>query len=117
MDGDLNAKLADFAGFLLDGSLLLVAVTASHQYPGPALSIKGDVFSFGSVLYEIMSGATPYCDLFEDEIQARYTKGEFLETESLGAIGSIIGNCWQSRYDVSAAIVRDLRGMSSSDIA
>jgi serine/threonine protein kinase len=35
LDRHLNAKLADFAGSSLDGSPLLIGVTASHEYPGP----------------------------------------------------------------------------------
>src|SRR5271163_4530108 len=39
LDENLNAKLADFAGSSIDGSPLLIAVTASHEYPGPLLSV------------------------------------------------------------------------------
>ena len=111
LDENLNAKLADYAGSSLDGSPLLVAVTASHRYPGLALSIKGDLFAFGSVLYEIMTGVAPYHTLSEADIYARYSKGEFPETKSLQAIGSIVRKCWQGRYDASDAVIRDLKGM------
>ena len=53
LDENLNAKLADFAGSSIYRSPLLIAVTASHECPGPLLSIKGDLFALGSVLYEI----------------------------------------------------------------
>ena len=83
LDENLNAKLADYAGSSLDGSPLLVAVTASYRYPGLALSIKGDLFTFGSVLYEIMTRVAPYHTLSEADIYARYLKGEFPKTKSL----------------------------------
>lgn len=38
LDKDLNVKLADFAGSSIDGSPLLIAVTASYEYSGPLLS-------------------------------------------------------------------------------
>jgi hypothetical protein len=44
-----------------------MAVTASHEYPGPTLSVQGDIFAFGSVLYEIITGNAPYADSAEDE--------------------------------------------------
>lgn len=59
LDRNLNVKLADFAGSSVDGSPLLIAVTASHEHPESILSSAGDLFAFGSVLYEIMTENTP----------------------------------------------------------
>lgn len=56
MDKGLSAKLADFAGLSIDGSSLLIAVTTIHEYPGPLLSSQGDLFAFGCVFYEILTG-------------------------------------------------------------
>jgi serine/threonine protein kinase len=39
LDEHLNAKLGDFGGSSLDGSPLLVEVTASYKYPGLLLPI------------------------------------------------------------------------------
>jgi serine/threonine protein kinase len=113
LDENLNAKLADFAGSSLDGSPLLVIVTESHEFPGPLLSTRADIFAFGSVLYEIMTRHAPYEGWNEREIRARYLKGEFPETESLQAIGTIIKKCWQGSYNRSEILVHDLRGISS----
>ncbi|KAF1994760.1 kinase-like protein [Amniculicola lignicola CBS 123094] len=100
---ELDAKLADFAGSSLDGSALMIAVDSSHEYPGPLLSIKADLFALGSVLYSIMTGALPYQDLLqegkEDEIKFLYEGGMFPETETVGPIGAIIMKCWQAKYD------------------
>lgn len=110
LDENLNAKLADFAGSSIDGSPLLIAVTASHEYPGPLLSIKGDLFALGSVLYELMTGDSPFSGLSDKEIRSRYLKGEFPYTESLQAVGNVIRKCWQGRYSGSGMIIEDLRG-------
>ena len=77
LDEHLNVKLADFGGSSIDGSPLLVQVTASHRYPGQLLSVQGDIFALGSTLYEIMAGVVPYHELTEEEIEARYKKGTF----------------------------------------
>lgn len=109
LDRNLNVKLADFAGSSVDGSPLLVAVTASHEHPESILSPIGDLFAFGSVLYEIMTGNTPYAALSEDEICTRYSKGEFPDTTFLKDVGGIIRNCWQSKYGGAGTAIKDLK--------
>ncbi|KAI2618125.1 kinase-like protein [Hypoxylon sp. NC1633] len=108
LDKGLNARVGDFAGSSVDGSPLLVLVTESHAFPGSPLSIQADLFAFGSVIYEIMTTHCPYDGLDETEITARYARGEFPETESLGAIGTIIKKCWQGAYSASDEIINDL---------
>ncbi|KAF7443890.1 spindle assembly checkpoint kinase [Pyrenophora tritici-repentis] len=110
----LNAKLADFVRSSLNGSPLLIAVTPSHEYPGPALSVQGDLFAFGSVLYEIMTGNVPYADLTEDEILDRYVKRDFPDTDFLRVIGEITRKCWQGQYHGFDMVVGDLSGISQS---
>lgn len=112
VDEDLNIKLVDFAGSSIDGSPLLIGATASHRYPGPR-SPQKDLFSLGSVLYEIMTGETPYNELSNTEIYGRYLKGEFPDTESLQAIGSIIRKCWQGKYNRCETIIEDLKRVNS----
>ena len=93
LDAHLNAKLADFAGSSLDRCPLLVAVTASHQYPRLAISILGDIFALGSTFYEIITGGVPYPEFSNKEIKARYLKGDFPNIKSSGLIGDIIIHC------------------------
>jgi serine/threonine protein kinase len=109
LDERFNAKLGDFAGSSLDGSKLLIGVTSSHRSPGSVLSTQGDIFAFGSVLYEIMTGDLPYAGLSSDEISARYQRGQFADTASLGEMGAIIKRCWLEKYDGFEALVRDLK--------
>ncbi|KAL2015856.1 hypothetical protein VTK56DRAFT_4689 [Thermocarpiscus australiensis] len=90
LDRRLDAKLADFAGSSLDGSPLLIGVTASHEYPGPLLCTEADIFALGSTLYELMNESRPYAGLSDVAIAQKYKRGEFAETESLGSVGRII---------------------------
>ncbi|AEO62452.1 uncharacterized protein THITE_2039513 [Thermothielavioides terrestris NRRL 8126] len=113
LDAYLNAKVADFAGPSIDGSPLLVVVTESHEIPGPRLSVQADLFALGSVLYEIMTGHPPYEGLDDAAIRALYLNRKFPETASLGAIGTIIEQCWQGNYSGAEAVVEKLRGIAS----
>lgn len=65
-----------------------------------------DIFAFGSALHEIITSHAPYEGLDERKIRARYTRGEFPETETLEAIGDIIKDCWQGSYN-GAEILAD----------
>ncbi|RDA87982.1 hypothetical protein CP532_3437 [Ophiocordyceps camponoti-leonardi (nom. inval.)] len=69
LDADLNAKVADFAGSSLDESPLLIESSASYQCPETHLSVKGDLFAFGSLVYEIVTGREPYAGRDGDEIR------------------------------------------------
>ncbi|RSL96429.1 hypothetical protein CDV31_013465 [Fusarium ambrosium] len=111
LDEELNAKLADFAGSSIDGSPLLVAVPASHEYPGSLLSIQGDLFAFGCIVYEIMTQQIPHHGKTDGEIRGLYTRGVFPDTSSLGALGGICKKCWLGQYPKSEALVQDLKGM------
>jgi serine/threonine protein kinase len=110
LDTRLDVKLADFAGSSLDGSPLLIGVTASHEYPGPLLSVEADLFALGSTLYELMTESRPYAGLTDEVILEHYSKGGFAKTESLGGMGSIITKCWRGEYKDCSHIVCDLKG-------
>lgn len=109
LDASLNAKVADFSGSSVDRSPLLVVVAATHAYPKEKPSIKGDLFALGSVLYELITGIVPDSGLSEEAIETRYLKGELPDTSSLGAVGSIIRNCWQGKCDDADLVIRNLR--------
>lgn len=78
LDANLNPKVADFAGSSIDGSPLLVVVTESHEYPGPLLSIKADLFALDSVFYEIMTGYPPYKGLMDTKLPPCLARESFL---------------------------------------
>lgn len=119
----LDVKIGDFAGSSMDGSPLNFVIKASHRYPGPLLSIKADIFALGSDLYQIATGSSPYHDIgmgdagdedeilqkIEEEITARYVRGEFPEAQSLGEIGKIIARCWHGAYDCADEIATQNR--------
>lgn len=89
-----------------------MGVTASHESPESLLSVQGDLFAFGCVLYEIMTKQVPHDGKTDDEIRGLYTSGVFPDTSSLGAVGRIVRKCWLGKCLESKALVRDLKGMS-----
>lgn len=110
LDDRLNLKLADFAGSSIDSEPLLVTVTVSHEYPGDLSSTQGDIFAFGSAMYEIMTGERPYSSLSEVDTRMRYQNKEFPDVASLGSLGHVIRACWEGSYRNSKALAKDLKG-------
>ena len=113
LDTQLDAKLADFGGLSLDGSPLLIAVTASHRSPGPTLSVQGDLFALGSTMYRIITGVPPHAPL-DDEIEALYAQSKFVDTMELDPISLVITHCWQGWYHAANIVVADITGMDRS---
>lgn len=111
LDANLNAKLADFAGSSLDGSPLLVVVTESHRRPGDTCCVEADIFAFGSTLYTIVTGQSPYHDLSDYEIDERFVHGSFPQTDSLGPLGKIISKCWRDEYPDAKSVHKEIEGM------
>ncbi|KAG6000855.1 hypothetical protein E4U21_004941 [Claviceps maximensis] len=110
LDGELNIKLADFAGSSIDSLPLLVCITASSAHPYNPCSIHGDLFAFGSLAYEITTGKKPYAALPAEEITARYRQRHFPDVSSLGSVGHVIRSCWNDEYSSSKDVARDLKG-------
>ena len=108
---ELDAKLGDFGGSSLDGSRLLIGVKPNHQYPGPTLSIRGDLFALGSTIYEIMAGHDPY---HERSVELLYQQHLFPATGHLGPIGEIIARCWRGEYDSTDDVYADIQGLNFS---
>ncbi|KAL2755467.1 hypothetical protein ACRALDRAFT_2041830 [Sodiomyces alcalophilus JCM 7366] len=113
LDGNLNARVADFAGSSLDGSPLLIESPACYQCPESTTSVKGDMFAFGSLVYEIMTGREPYQGLDGVEIRLLFASKTFPDTTHLGGLGHIVEKCWHGRYSGCDNLLRDLESIAS----
>jgi hypothetical protein len=57
------------------------------------------MFALGSLLYEIISGKQPLENVGDDDVQRRYTVGEFPDV-SLMPLGNVILHCWGQEKQV-----------------
>lgn len=105
-----NARLGDFAWASMRWGTMIAQIPASHEYPGDRLSVRGDLFAFGSVMYELVTGSEPFVTFTDDEIRARFSNGIFPDVRSLGALGTIITRCWAATYDNAKEVVGNLEG-------
>ncbi|KAF2794473.1 hypothetical protein K505DRAFT_324717 [Melanomma pulvis-pyrius CBS 109.77] len=111
---DLSLLLNDFSGSRVGDKTELVGPETSYakalqddQYDTVQGSMEGEVFSIGSLLYEILTGQKPYSDLGNREIKDLFQQGSFPPTSTL-AFGTIIQGCWMGRFssaeEVKAAL-------------
>lgn len=101
LDNALDLWLCDFSGSLygnLDGAGM---ESIRFFLPRDAVaipSVKSDLFALGSAIYYIMLGREPYDALSEDEVTARYSRGNFPEVDSIPC-GKIILGCWEGGFN------------------
>ncbi|KAH6845680.1 hypothetical protein B0I37DRAFT_328984 [Chaetomium sp. MPI-CAGE-AT-0009] len=85
------------AGCTVQGTSL-VLFTERHEFPGPLLSTRANLFALVSVLYEITKGQPPYQGLKDTKIRARCLRvHDFPEATSFGALGALTEKCWRSK--------------------
>ncbi|KAF2756439.1 spindle assembly checkpoint kinase [Pseudovirgaria hyperparasitica] len=109
LDLDLNAKVADFAGSVIDREPYLCFYEASYSHPNiKGVCVQSEIFALGSTFYEILTGFKPYPNLSIDEIEKSYSLDEFPPLDGLDICQSIISKCWERSYSGVESLLRDI---------
>jgi serine/threonine protein kinase len=102
--------LCDFAGSSLIGHARM-GVRAEVRFcrlPYQSMAtVQDDLFSLGSVLYELSTGLVPYATLTDEDVVRLYTIKKFPPICNL-PMGKIIANCWNERYQSANEVLLDL---------
>ena len=77
---------------------------------------KSDLFALGSVMYFIMAGREPYDGLSEDEITARFSRGEFPQVDEFEC-GQTISGCWTGKFNNAQEVVVSLSGEAAGQVS
>lgn len=107
-------KLGDFGGSRIDNEGALGAEETLYKLPRFGRTwreldeTKRELFALGCGIYEITAWKTPYAELPIEQAVAKYSKGDFPDTQDLVA-GDIIRKCWHEEYDAAADVEEDLR--------
>ncbi|KAL2124231.1 hypothetical protein VTJ04DRAFT_596 [Mycothermus thermophilus] len=111
LDAQLNARVANFTGSSMDGSTLPYEMSSpGYVYPGDRNCKKGDVFAFGSLVFELLTGREPHQGLTRGEIWTKHRIGAFdQKATSLGRLGGLILKCWLGAYEGFEEVVAELK--------
>lgn len=111
IDDHYDIKICDFA--------------SSHNYKAPSTDLAiqplryrravddfnelvfnpaDDIFAFGSICYEIITGEAPYPQLDDESVKLQFIRGEFPATEGI-SFGTIIRDCWNGKFMSFRAIL------------
>jgi serine/threonine protein kinase len=128
VNSDWTAKISDFQGQLNDpdGNVKMLATAennARSRLPGPGpdddFTTQTDIFAFGTLLYYLWYGHPPYPELDAlrdgDEIQARYSRGDFPVDAHTVGLENIIWRCWNSTYISASEILDEISSLSHSE--
>lgn len=115
VDENYNLRICDFSGSVfgeLDGGAMESTRYFLPRSPLCPPSIHSDLFALGSAVYFFMATHDPYHTLPEDEVSARYSRGEFPDVAGI-AVGQVILGCWKAQYSNAYNVWRDLESLLS----
>jgi hypothetical protein len=70
-------------------------------------TVQDNLFTLGSVLYELSTRSVPYTMLKDEDVVRLYTVKKFLLVSNL-PIGKIIVNCWNKSYQSADKVLLNL---------
>lgn len=112
-----DVVLADFASCCIN-DIKMSTVTNKARYRPPSyenpdyqITLQGDFFAFGSVIYFLVTSEAPYKDLTDDEVVKLYTLGSFPDV-SKWPIGAGISKCWHGKYSTASQLLKGIRQSS-----
>jgi len=104
LDAELSLKIADFSGSSLKGSQASACVGTRFLPPNfnwcSLPTVQQDLYSFGSTIYNIMTGKPPFQELPSDKVRELYKGYQFPDVTGL-LCGEIIERCW--RCEIASA--------------
>jgi len=78
-------------------------------------SVLDDLFSMGSLFYEVLTGNTPYKELDSDEVSDLYQEHIFPSVDDIQpqGYGEITSKCWNEKYESILEMQADLEIIDS----
>jgi serine/threonine protein kinase len=109
-----DVVLADFASCVMNG-VKMSNVSNKTRYrlpgsdqPGYQVTVQDDLFAFGTLVYNLITGKVPYEEQTDEEVIKLYTSGIFPDLSGLPMSG-LIDRCWRGGYSSATQVLKDIR--------
>lgn len=109
-----DVVLTDFGSSMLDG-VKVSDIMNHHRYrpadfeePNYFITVKDDLFAFGTLAYYLTTGKEPYEEKANEEIIELYANGIFPLVSGL-EMGRIMLKCWMGGYSSATEVLEDIR--------
>ncbi|RMJ01558.1 hypothetical protein CDV36_015701 [Fusarium kuroshium] len=111
----LRVKIGDLGDSAVEGDGFTPTVYEEARYALPCRGrdlderpvAKTELFALGSAIYEILAWARPFPELEDEEVEERYSRGQFPCLDSID-IGVTIMNCWKEVYETADEVAAAL---------
>ena len=114
LSSSMDIKICDFGFSRMIGEEVTGGPEIRYSRPRPGSQLEAtvldDIFSVGSLLYEILTGSLPYADTETIEVDRWFQAHVFPPTEDVRPMifADIIEKCWNEKYQSISSIQDDL---------
>jgi serine/threonine protein kinase len=119
--GDDCLKLIDFEGCSIDGKPAdSLYEWFSYRRSTPTISTQTDIFAYGCVIYEVMTGRPPYHELETSDnpsslVEQLYEQNQFPDVAHL-PLGELMQSCWHGTVSTMNEVMQALEAASLSSL-
>ena len=112
-------KIIDFEGCSIDGEEASSCYECfSYRRSTPLVSKQTDIFAYGCVMYEIMTGTPPYHELEKSDdrvrlVELQYQENRFPDVRHL-PLGEVMQSCWHGTLSSMSEVIQALEAASHS---
>lgn len=111
LDDNFDIKICDFASShnwkTPSKDLAIQPVRYRRPFDDFVYNPADDIFAFGSICYEIITGCPPYAELDDENVMLQSSRGAFPETKEL-SLGHVTRNCWEGHFTSFEAILNTI---------
>ncbi|KAI6090323.1 kinase-like protein [Hypoxylon rubiginosum] len=117
IDSARNILLCDFAGSSIDDKPAIVRAEPGYRHPDEAEwkqpTIRSEIHSLGSVIFEIMTGKKPHDGLEEHEIVQLIEQGKYPDVSNV-PLNDTIEKCWKGVFQSAAEVAQVIASQIAS---
>ncbi|XXG98936.1 hypothetical protein Hte_005269 [Hypoxylon texense] len=104
--------LCDFGGSSIDDHKALAKAEGGYHHPDEAEwsapTIRSEIHSLGSVIFEIMTGKKPHDGLEEHEVRQLIEQGKYPDVSNV-PLKDTIEKCWKGVFHSAAEVAQEIR--------